>query len=183
MTNDQVLECYTFVHLCNTTAYGTDVKDQLDGRLGGLQNLLSALELPDETWELVVRRNYVTELIRELTSKFPDCVCLEYDPTKPSAAEIEQFGRYDIAKKWKEFTFLDRAQYMKEDAWDTAAKYYSLRAEDNYFTSIRLLSFTESAPGDGLTNISQANPHCIPLNLDADSDNPSTNWRKGPPRG
>jgi hypothetical protein len=130
MTNDQILECYTFVHLCNTTAYGTDVKDQLDGRLVGLQNLPSALELPDETWELVVRRNYVTELIRELTSKFPDSVCLEYDPTKPSAAEIEQFGQYDIAKKWKEFTFLDRAQYMKEDAWDTAAKYYTLRAED-----------------------------------------------------
>ena len=128
MTDREVYDSYTFVHLSNVAEYNFAV--HLDGQLGDHQDIPGGIELPDETWEIVVHRLYMPIFIDKLKHRFPNCcIYSNYDPTKPSAAEIEQFGSYNRAKELKEISFLYRAQYM-EGAWDTAAKYYSLRAKE-----------------------------------------------------
>ncbi|KIM93097.1 hypothetical protein OIDMADRAFT_149816 [Oidiodendron maius Zn] len=129
MTGDQVLESYTLLHLSNVTEYGKVLLEHLEDQFGSLQNLPGIVELPDETWEVVVHRQYVSEFHAKLSKLFPlCCVNLDYDPMEPSKAEIERFGNYEVAKWQKEAAFIDRAQLMM-DAWPKAARYYNIRAE------------------------------------------------------
>ena len=130
MTDGKLRESYTFLHLSNVIRYKSDVPLHLDGKLGDIQDIPSVLELPDETWELTVHRQYVTELCRKLKTLFPAChVHPDYDPIEPTSADIQRFHSYDVAKWQKESAFFDREQSMR-DAWPTAAKYYNLRAKD-----------------------------------------------------
>lgn len=130
MTDDQVRHSYTLVHLYGVTEYGSDVKDCLDGKLGDLWDLPCIIELPDETWELVVHWSYIEDLSTKLKRSFPSCCVLpDYDPTEVGEAETERFGHYHVVKQQTGSTFFKRAESMR-DAWPIAAKYYSLRAGD-----------------------------------------------------
>lgn len=65
-------------------------------------------------------------LCTELKLVFPQChVSLDYDPVNPSEAEIERFGRYDVAKRVKEIDFFSRAEAMK-GRLVIAAQYHKL---------------------------------------------------------
>jgi hypothetical protein len=129
MTDNELRESYTFLHLSSVIVYKSAVPHYLNGKLGDRQDIPGVLELPDETWELIVHRLYVTKLCSKLRALFPLCqVNPDYDPTEPTAADIQRF-RYDVAKWQKESAFFAREQSMR-DAWPTAAKYYNLRAED-----------------------------------------------------
>jgi hypothetical protein len=131
MTTNAIRESYMFVRLSDVTKYGPAVKFKLDGQLGDHQDIASVVELPDESWELVVHRLYFTDLYVELTRQFADCcVNAEYDPTEPSPAELEHYsGKHSLAKQAKRYQFLCRAASMA-GSWPIAATYYNLRAEE-----------------------------------------------------
>jgi hypothetical protein len=108
MTDGELRESYTFLHLSNVTSYKFDVLYHLDSKLGDHQDIPSVLELPDETWELIVHRPYATELCSNLGALFPLChVHLDYDPTEPTSADIQRFRSYDVAKWEKKSTFFN----------------------------------------------------------------------------
>ena len=81
---------YTTVRLSNLGyRLPQEISEKLD-KVGNLNQVPSVLELPDESWEMVVLKSYLLELENKLTNMFPGCdVDLDYDPTGPNREDIE----------------------------------------------------------------------------------------------
>jgi len=85
----------------------------------------SALELPDESWEIVVLKLHLPALVDKLGKSFPGShIDQTYDPYEPSKDEVVRFGS-DIAKFRRVCEFSIRAENMIRDACPEAAAYYS----------------------------------------------------------
>ena len=79
-----------FVQLYNVASNRSVVRDQLDSQLSDCQDIPSFYKLPDNTWELVVYRLYVSELRQKLKKKLPSYYLnTVYNPIEPSISEIK----------------------------------------------------------------------------------------------
>jgi hypothetical protein len=93
-------ESYTPIRLSNL-GYRTiqEISEKLN-KIGNLGQVLKVLELPDESWEMVVLKSYLPQLKNKLFKIFPGCdIDLDYDPTEPSREEVERL--YITAKNPK----------------------------------------------------------------------------------
>jgi hypothetical protein len=87
--------------------------------------VLSAQELPDESWEMVVLKSYLPAFMATVVKKFPGShIDQTYDPCKPSDNEVRTLG-YDIAEHQRYCQFLVRAENMVRAPWPDTAAYYS----------------------------------------------------------
>ncbi|KAH7374078.1 hypothetical protein BKA64DRAFT_256845 [Cadophora sp. MPI-SDFR-AT-0126] len=94
-------------------------------KLGNLDNILSIVELEDESWELPVRKSYLPMLKNMLHKVVPKCIIEPgSDPTEPSAKEVEEFG-YERARILKPVRFRNRAECMVSESWPKAAAFYA----------------------------------------------------------
>ncbi|KAH6704336.1 hypothetical protein BKA61DRAFT_703164 [Leptodontidium sp. MPI-SDFR-AT-0119] len=116
-------------------------------KVGRLHEVSSALELPDESWEMVVLKSYFPELEIRLGEIFPGCHFDPiYDPTKPSKEDVERLfvaatnsklptepGEmaedvkrcYTVAKILRIDASSSKAMAMiREQPWPVAAVYY-----------------------------------------------------------
>jgi hypothetical protein len=149
---------YTTVRLSNLGyRLPQEISEKLD-KVGNLNQVPSVLELPDESWEMVVLKSYLLELENKLTYMFPGCdVDLDYDPTEPNREDIECLyitakNPEPRAKSGEIATFIDvedlknfyvaakarkvdassrRAMFMVREAWPAAVAYYSCLLERN----------------------------------------------------
>jgi hypothetical protein len=82
---------YTLIQLSNLGNHKRkEILVKLD-KVGGLHEVSSALELPDESWEMVVLKSYLPELEIRLGEIFPGChFHSSYDPTEPSREDVER---------------------------------------------------------------------------------------------
>jgi hypothetical protein len=94
-------------------------------KLGNFDEILSIEELDDGSWEFPVRKSYLPTLKDKLREVVSDCIIdPDYDPTKPSAREVEEFG-YVRARILKKDKFHDRAKRMIHEAFPKAAAFYA----------------------------------------------------------
>ena len=119
-------EDYTLVRLSFIGSHRSiEILEMLDMISGNLDKVLSAEELPDETWELPVLKTHLPALKPKLSETFPGCnIEPDYDPTQPNHQEVEMFG-YDRAKALRTSTSCDRADRMRSQAWPKAVLYYA----------------------------------------------------------
>ncbi len=116
------------------------------------------VELPDESWEMVVLKSYLLELENRLAKMFPGCdIDLDYNPTEPSREDVESLyltaknpkpraksgeiaafidvedlKRFYVAAKARKVVASSRtAIAMIREAWPTAVAYYSCLLECN----------------------------------------------------
>jgi len=82
---------YTLVRLSNLGSHKRkEISVKMD-KVGRLYEVSSALELPDESWEMVVLKSYLPELEIKLGEIFPGChFHPNYDPTEPSREDVER---------------------------------------------------------------------------------------------
>jgi len=87
-------EDYTLVRLSAIGSHrGIEISQMLDVITAALDEVLSAEELPDETWEFSTLKSYLPTLKAQLRGFFPGCnIELDYDPTQPNHQEVEMFG-------------------------------------------------------------------------------------------
>jgi hypothetical protein len=112
---------YTLVRVSDLGHWAQPLK-KLE-KLGNFDEILSIEELHDESWELLVRKSYLPTLKDKLHKMVPDCIIEpDYDPTKPNAKEVEEFG-YKRARILRTATFCDRAERMIP--WPKAAAFYA----------------------------------------------------------
>jgi hypothetical protein len=145
---------YTLVRLSNLGSHkGEEIFVKLD-KVGRLHEVSSALELPDESWEMVVLKLYLPELEIRLGEIFPGCHFDPiYDPTEPSKEDVERLfvaatnsklptepGEmvedvrrcYTAAKILRIDASSSRAMAMiREKPWPVAAAYYYCLLERN----------------------------------------------------
>ncbi|KAH8653947.1 hypothetical protein BGZ60DRAFT_419026 [Tricladium varicosporioides] len=111
---------FTLVRVSN---FGRRV--QLLKKLAKFDEILSIEELQGGSWELLVRKSYLPRLKGELGKVVPDCnIEPGYDPTEPSAKEVEEFG-YRAAKILKTTMFHDRVERIKREPWPRTRAFYS----------------------------------------------------------
>jgi hypothetical protein len=117
-------EDYTLVRLSSIGSRVVEIAEMLDMAAIALNNVLSAEELLDGTWELAVLKRYLPTLEAKLREIFPGCnLEPDYDPTQPNHQEVETLG-YDLAKTLRTGTACDRADRMRNEAWSKAALFY-----------------------------------------------------------
>jgi hypothetical protein len=149
---------YTTVRLANLGYRAPqEIPEKLD-EVGKLDQVPSVLELPDESWEMVVLKSYLPELENKLAKIFPGCyIDLDYDPAEPSREDIERLyitaknpkpqaksgeiatfidvedlKRFYIAAKARKVDASSRtAIAMIREAWPAAVAYYSCLLERN----------------------------------------------------
>ncbi|KAH7364910.1 hypothetical protein BKA65DRAFT_146287 [Rhexocercosporidium sp. MPI-PUGE-AT-0058] len=111
---------YTLV----TVSYLGQYAQNLD-KLGNLDDILSIVELEDESWELPVRKSYLPILRNKLHEMDPTCIIeLGSNPIAPNAKEVEKFG-YQKARVLSTMRFRYRAECMVSEAWPKAAAFYT----------------------------------------------------------
>lgn len=145
---------YTLVRLSNLGNHKREeIFVKLD-KVGRLHEVSSALELPDESWEMVVLKPYLPELEIRLGEIFPGCHFDPiYDPTEPSREDVE---RHFVAAKNSKLPVESREMVedvkrchtaakilridasssramavIREGSWPVAAAYYSCLLERN----------------------------------------------------
>ena len=129
-----------------------EIFEKLD-QVGMLHEVSSVLELPDESWEMVVLKSYLPELEIRLGRIFPGChFHPNYDPTEPSGEDVQRLfletksSRSQVvpgemvadmkrchaaAKMLKINAFSGRASFMIREGWPVAAAYYHYLVERN----------------------------------------------------
>ena len=124
MTDEEILNSYMFIRLSNVESYESAVGRQVNGSLGDYQDLPGAVKRPDNSWELVVHREYATKLCAKLQKRFPSC-CLQVDddPMEPSQAGVNIYG-YWAARSRAHYEFSKR---LKQQLWPYAIRFYELR--------------------------------------------------------
>jgi len=130
------IELFTLVRLSTLEHFeGSLVLDTLDKELPR-REVLSVVELPDESWELVVLRSYLPKLVHRLGENLPGAhVDKTYDPCEPPEDNFLDILGYDGAKALRVYTFSVRARDLIRNAWPDAAAYYAsyleqLRVDD-----------------------------------------------------
>jgi hypothetical protein len=145
---------YTLIRLSNLGNHKRkEIFMKLD-KVGRLHEVSNALELPDESWEIVILKSYLPELEIRLGEIFPGChFHPNYDPTEPSREDVERLlivtknsklsaeaGEmvidvkrcYTAAKILKINASSSRAMAMiREECWPVAAAYYVCLLERN----------------------------------------------------
>jgi hypothetical protein len=113
-------DSYTLVRVSNLGYYAQTLE-----KLGNFDEILSIEELEDGSWELPVRKSYLPTLKDKLREMVSDCIIdPDYDPTKPNAREVEEFG-YETARILSKDKFHDRAERMIHEAFPKAAAFYA----------------------------------------------------------
>jgi len=98
---------------------GDQIPDRLD--FGQLDEIISAYELPDGSWELPVRVSYFPKFEFEVRNRFSGCkIERNYHPMEPTPEEVEQLG-LRMAKHKTISTFSSRAHRLTKDAWPLAS--------------------------------------------------------------
>ena len=146
---------YTLVRLTKLGKHKfEEISVKLDN-VGRLHEVSSVLELPDQSWEMVVLKSYLPELEITLGGIFPGChLDPIYNPTEPGRGDVERLHAaakdskslaksggaaedakrfYVAAKILKIDAFASRAMAMirEEGSWPVAAAYYSCLLERN----------------------------------------------------
>ena len=145
---------YTLARLSNLGNHKREeIFVKLD-KVGRLHEVSSAVELPDESWEMVALKSYLPKLEIRLGKIFPGCHFDPiYDPTEPSKKDVERLfvattnsnlpnepGEmvedvrrcYTAAKILRIDATSSRAIAMiRERPWPVAAAYYSCLLERN----------------------------------------------------
>jgi hypothetical protein len=130
MPTNEIGKLYTFARLSGVEQYGQVVIGQLDRDIGDIWTVPSIVELPYESFELVVLKSCSLLLKYKLNNMFPCCdVDLNYDPTQPSTASLERFGS-NVAKFLAEESFARRAKEVYA-ASPLAAEYYRLKCGED----------------------------------------------------
>ena len=105
-------------------------------QLGRLHEVASVLELPDESWELVVLRAHVPTLEQKMGQSFASWRILsDYDPMELNIEEMRRSAMmpkmsatreqiYLKAKVLQKNEFVKRARIMVEEGWPIAAEMY-----------------------------------------------------------
>ena len=91
-----------------------------------LDEVLSIIELPDESFELVVLRSSFQTLESQLLKIFPGCRLEQDDPTEPEEEDVKTF-HYVKAKCMQIEAFRKRVEYMSQEGHPMAAAFYSQR--------------------------------------------------------
>ncbi|KAH9222988.1 hypothetical protein DL95DRAFT_517915 [Leptodontidium sp. 2 PMI_412] len=113
-------DLYTLVSVSNLGQYAQNLD-----KLGGLDDILSIVELEDESWELPVRKSYLPRLKNMLHKMVPECITQAVsDTTEPTAKELEDFG-YERARILRTMSFRNRAECMVSESWPKAAAFYA----------------------------------------------------------
>lgn len=72
-----------------------------------------------------MRKSYLLTLEDKLRGMVSDCIIdPDYNPTKPNAREMEEFG-YETARILRKDKFHDRAKRMTHEAFPKAAAFYA----------------------------------------------------------
>ncbi|KAH6724828.1 hypothetical protein BKA61DRAFT_665511 [Leptodontidium sp. MPI-SDFR-AT-0119] len=113
-------DLYTLVSVSNLGQYAQNLD-----KLGSLDDILSIVELEDESWELPVRKSYLPRLKNMLHKMVPECITQAVsDTTEPTAKELEDFG-YERARILRTMSFRNRAECMVSESWPKAAAFYA----------------------------------------------------------
>jgi hypothetical protein len=102
------MELYTIVWLSELGYQeAREVLQSIDRE--SVYNVVSIIELEDESFEMIVHKTYFQTLRNKLNKIFPRCmVDSNYDPTEPCLDEVEHLT-YTIAKTLKWISFSKRA--------------------------------------------------------------------------
>lgn len=91
-----------------------------------LGEVLSIIELPDESFELVVLESSFRNLESQLLEIFPGCHLEQDDPTEPDEEEVKTL-HYVKAKCMRIEAFRKRVEHMDQEGHSIAAAFYSQR--------------------------------------------------------
>ena len=88
--------------------------------------VLSIIELPDETFEVVVLKTFFQKLGSQLLEVFPGCHLEHDDPTEPDEEEVKKF-HYVKARRMCIEAFRKRVEHIDQTGHPIAAAFYSQR--------------------------------------------------------
>ncbi len=113
---------FTFVRLSKLDKFRDGLLYVLDEKLPR-REVITLVELPDESWELVMSISYVREFVLWVGKNLPGAsVDQTYNPCEPTEDSIVSFG-YDVAKAQCMLEFSNRVAELK--AWPDAILYYT----------------------------------------------------------
>jgi hypothetical protein len=104
---------------------GKNIDDRLDRIFGTISEVASIVELPDQTWEIVVLDDYLPCFVKVVRKEFRGSwVDVHYNPFQPDPDDIKYYG-YLRAQILCMIWLSERANRMIADAWEEGAAFYT----------------------------------------------------------
>lgn len=104
----------------------------MDASIGKIQDVPSIQQLNDGSWELCVRKSMISTVQEKIQAMFPGSnVDINYDPTEPTAADLELcMSDYEQAKWLCGQQLLERSIKILKRGWSPAAGHYQRYVEN-----------------------------------------------------